>query len=418
MDIFNTIENITIKNTTSTLTEHLDYELEFLEDGQLEIEIRNVSLTRTGIEWYNITLEFYDLGLREVEALEGIENKTGTFHLDVNCPSEGEIGNDMTCIITAYVEDSQIIQKEVDFTCNIIDGDLEYSSVNYNQMITRNPVSVSREFAIPSTFNDEQQYILQCYADYYNLGSRRDSFYDTFTASTIITTQEGGGSSGESEASNETSTEEESLITGEIVGETEEGIIPTIFTTPFSSPFIIIFLTLIILLLIILLIKRIKHKKEFYVERTDWRRILTKVGLILLVLILIGGLFIGGIYGFKFIKENNSQKSASEETISSQESTSYSIIQDNLFRGIILATFIIIAIIVLFRLLNIRGEIRFGYDYMTKNCIENKKNARLEKRELKEEIEKEKDRIKNSYKTKRMPANEFYRTLNRIENEL
>lgn len=50
VELFNLIENITIKNTTSTLVEHEDYELEFLEDGQTEIEIRNVALTKTGTE--------------------------------------------------------------------------------------------------------------------------------------------------------------------------------------------------------------------------------------------------------------------------------------------------------------------------------------------------------------------------------
>jgi hypothetical protein len=55
IDTLNMIKNITIKNSTTTLTQHTNYELETLEDGNLELEIKDVSLSSG---WYNITLEF------------------------------------------------------------------------------------------------------------------------------------------------------------------------------------------------------------------------------------------------------------------------------------------------------------------------------------------------------------------------
>jgi len=188
-DVFNKISSVSISNTTSTLTEHSDYEIEFLEDGFVELEIRDVDLSSG---WYNITLNFYDPALndtllqnRQADALEGIENKTGTFHLDVDCPLEGVIGRDMVCTITAYVEDSQLMEKEVDFTCWIYDSvnEKRYSQLNFNKMITREISTMDKSFAVPRDLSSSEQYLIQCEAGYYNLGSRTDSFYDTFRAS-------------------------------------------------------------------------------------------------------------------------------------------------------------------------------------------------------------------------------------------
>jgi|APSaa5957512622_1039677.scaffolds.fasta_scaffold15535_3 hypothetical protein len=58
-------------------------------------------------------------------------------------------------------------------------------------MVTRTPVSLTRNFLVPSSLATGKNYVLQCQGDYYNLGSRRDSFYDTF----YVTSSSGGGSS-------------------------------------------------------------------------------------------------------------------------------------------------------------------------------------------------------------------------------
>ena len=184
IDLFNRIENITIYNTTGILTEHIDYEIEWLEDGLVEIEIRNVPLTKTGDEWWNITLEFYDFDKRSTVAFEDIANKTGTFKLSVDCPSFATIGEAMTCAISAQVEENQLMEKEVDFTCYILEGNssTRYSETNFNKMITRNISIINKEFLIPSVFSDSTSNILKCEANYYNIGSRQDTFYDSFVA--------------------------------------------------------------------------------------------------------------------------------------------------------------------------------------------------------------------------------------------
>lgn len=382
LDIFNIISNISVYNTTNLLTEHTNYELEFLEDGEIEIEIRNVSLTKTGTEWYNITLEFYDNDLRQTQALEGINNKTGTFHLDVDCPTEGTVGNDMDCIITAYVENSQLTQKEVDFTCYISDGNSQYSSTNFNQMITRTVASITKSFAVPSSFNSGQQYVLQCHADYYNLGSRRDSFYDTFVASIS-----GGGPSG---------------ITGGVVGEEEgekekkageeeKGIAEIIKKfNPFSPErnWAFIFIEGIILIgitiLIILTIKKRKKKKipshkakKEFDSKAFKKTLLILAGIVILISIIAGIIYLVSYF--------SNLSAVSEPTSVIPED--YSIIHDKLFRGIILTAFIVLFIIILFKILNIRGEIKFGTEnifrkYDKKMKVQRKLNKEMLKHEL------------------------------------
>ena len=79
--------------------------MHYKKQGQLDLYLESVDLTSTG--WYNITINFNKFDERQTEALEGIESKTGTFHMDIDCPSTGDIGYDINCLITAYVEDSQ-----------------------------------------------------------------------------------------------------------------------------------------------------------------------------------------------------------------------------------------------------------------------------------------------------------------------
>ena len=99
--------------------------------------------------------------------------------------------------------------------------------------------------------------------------------------------------------------------------------------------------------------------------------------------------------------------------------TSYSMIQDPLFRGIILAGFIILMIIILFKVFNIRGELRFGNNkshYKDKKSA--KMQAKLNRMLIKRDLEKEKEKIRNAYKTKKISAEEFSKVLNRLEEKI
>ena len=360
IELFNSISSITISNRTANLTEHIDFELEFLEDGYTEIEIKNVPLDEsTGNTWWNITIEFYNNELLQTIALQGIENKTGTFHLDVDCPSYATTGEDMSCIITAYVEDSQTVEKEVDFTCEISDGTSTYSSLNFNQMITKTPLLITRTFAVPSTLENGQQHVLQCYADYYNLGSRRDSFFDSFITGTTGTTSEGGstgiqkilrGVISEPPEEEEDSTTEEGENLGERVSITG-GVIGAIEKIPLflKGKGIYVFVAIILIITTLLFIFSDREKKTHLPKSKQQRQTFFKkiIGTSLFMLALLFTTL--GIYAI------------GGNLINAYQTSQESIIQDPLFRTIILSTFILISIIILFKVLNIRAQITIGH---------------------------------------------------------
>ena len=131
-----------------------------------------------------MSCEFEDFEERLTSSNEDIANKTGTFHLEVNCQKEATIGEYITCVITAQVEDSQLMEKEVDFNCYILEGSssTQHSLINFNKMITREEFSISKDFFLPTTLVANLSHIVKCEANYYNKGSRQDTFLDSFIA--------------------------------------------------------------------------------------------------------------------------------------------------------------------------------------------------------------------------------------------
>ena len=113
-------------------------------------------------------------------SLQDISSKTGTFRLSASCDPNVELGHNLHCTIYAQVEDDQVMNKEVDFTCYIQDNETRYSSTNFNQMVTRSIVHIDKEFYVPGELDEETEYTLYCEAGYYNFGSRVDDFYTTF----------------------------------------------------------------------------------------------------------------------------------------------------------------------------------------------------------------------------------------------
>ena len=289
-------------------------------------------------------------------------------------------------------------------------------------MITRNALSMSRTFAIPSTFSSGTQYILQCHADYYNLGSRRDSFYDTFTASS---SSGGGGSSSSGGIYGGNDTGRAPITGGAIDAEDAEdkddrGILGEL--NPFSPDrnwafmFIEIIIIIGIISLFCLFIR--KRKKDSYCysphHENNWKRIFGKIFLILLGIIILVGIIAGIIYGYNYVKEgiSNSPDGSSniiDNQIETPLSQPYSILQDSLFRGIILTTFIVLMIIILFKTLHLRGEIKFGHDYSTRKFYEDRKYAKMQQKlnqiMLKNEIKRE--TMKKDYKVRKMTPKEF-----------
>jgi len=117
----------------------------------------------------------------QATALEGIENKTGTFHFDIDCPTSTTSG-DITCTITGYVESGEF-QKETDFDCYVDEG---ISPLNFNTMIGTTPYITTKTFSTSGLTFD--QHTVTCKANYYNLGSRTDTFSDSFIFQSVAGT--------------------------------------------------------------------------------------------------------------------------------------------------------------------------------------------------------------------------------------
>jgi len=125
MEIINSISNITIQNRTHQLIEHIDYELEFLEDGHIEIELRDVNMTKDyGLSWWNVSIDFYDLDLRSTEAqedsagfLDGINASAGTFDFSINA-----FDTETNIVVvngTGVTGMGQVLNRDVEITCSV-----------------------------------------------------------------------------------------------------------------------------------------------------------------------------------------------------------------------------------------------------------------------------------------------------------
>lgn len=191
IEVFNLISNVSVENQTQYLTEHTHYELEFLDDGNIELEIRDVSLSKyDGTAWWNVTLDFYDNILNQSESLADIATKTGTFHFEVNAPSSATAGEAMSFDVSAQVEDNSG-DKEVKFIC-YINGERAATETSWNSMVsTSTQYSATRTINLPSNLTDGT-HTLTCTINYYNFGSRSDTATDTFTSQHASTTNTGG----------------------------------------------------------------------------------------------------------------------------------------------------------------------------------------------------------------------------------
>lgn len=398
-------------------------------EGKCSLGIENVNFSDPDDDYFIAYIWYEDFEERQTKALEGlntswgtasdalvgIENKTGTFHLDVDCPSSATIGSDMTCNITAQVEDPQVVRKEVDFTCYITgDGNI-YSSLNFNQMVNQTSITLDRDFPVPSSLEDGTQYTLQCYADYYNLGSRRDSFYDTFTT-TGSSSAEAGGSY---------------LINGRVAGDDNpERLIPEDIVDKFNpfSPdrnWVLMFVELLLLISIInIVFSFIKRKEKSSIHATSKSSVTT--GRVLGIISILFVLFLFGLaiwQGASFVNGSSSENSDVGSILQVTESSQL-LLQGDLTKSIFLIfiAILIISIIIIifsailflliFKLLNLRGELKFGHDSY-RNSHLNKKGEKLQQKlnqiMLKNEIKKK--MIKEDYKVRKMTLKEFHKFL-------
>jgi len=379
----NNVKNATIYNKTGGL---VTWGLEILEDGSIELELRGVDITRDA--YYNISMELQNFNNRQTQALEssataleGIENKTGTFHLSVECPNQVAAGENITCSLSAQVEDSQIVQKEVDFTCYLSDGVSTYNSLNFNQMINHSLYSVNKTISVPITFSGTQSYLFKCEAHYYNLGSREDIFYDSFITNLGSPSTTSGSRSGypytnktfvdgsENDFNGEQSEHEKSkgnLITGGAVYNNKNSNILNWFN-PMSEErdwFMISFEIIFLLGVMVLIYTLIKNNDK---------KVSKKISALLFIMILFVLLIAGIWHGYNIIKKDSQtsdQKITNDLNIT--QNGSYLVLKGNLsqsifmiFMAVLTLSFMIIIftailISILFKMLNINGEIKFG----------------------------------------------------------
>ncbi len=174
------IENYTVTYQNGS---EISFDTEmFSFNEETVILIHGINVSEQGNN-FTVTLRTFDYANREVLALEGIENKTGTFQFSIDCESQGQISKPIDCTITAQVEESQVVEKEVDFTCYLLDENNDrFGTQNFNRMVTRSEIKILRSLDVPNDFVTNQEYTAFCEAGYYNLGSRTDTFSDTFIA--------------------------------------------------------------------------------------------------------------------------------------------------------------------------------------------------------------------------------------------
>ena len=156
-----------------------------------------------------------------------------------------------------------------------------------------------------------------------------------------------------------------------------------------------------ILIWIIICIKKRKERRYYSPPRKEknWKRSLKSILIILGCLILVGGILVGGFYGYKYLLNNlgeilQSPANVSVEQVPQQIFVGYSLWQDGLFRGIVLTAFIVLMIIILFRCLNIRANIRIGNDFDVRRNYEDRKASRLQKKINQEILKQELKRAK------------------------
>jgi len=171
---FEKIVNFTATYSNGTA---VDYTTEVSsQQDQIVLMLKAINFSRTD---NNFTLTAYTLNLdeRQTIALESIENKTGIFHLDVNCPVSARLGTSMECTITAFIEDVTVPGVEVQFVCSI---DNEFSKTTFAHRITQARSEIPRNFFIPTEFSEGSEHTLTCSANRFGLGSRGDPFSDSF----------------------------------------------------------------------------------------------------------------------------------------------------------------------------------------------------------------------------------------------
>lgn len=176
------IHNITVNNGTE-LQRGVNYQLEYLNDGYLEIEIRDVDISSSG--WYNVTLEFDNFPERQTVALENqstalqtIANNTGTFYFSISM--EDNIYGSPSVYTVTTIREFGVGDIEGTFEC-YIDGYKEETKDRWAQSIKYpEGITNTRILSMPDAAPQGQAYTLICKVGTAGLGNTITTAYKTF----------------------------------------------------------------------------------------------------------------------------------------------------------------------------------------------------------------------------------------------
>lgn len=150
---------------------------QFTQFGEIVLLIKNISLSRSDNN-FTLTVNILDLDKRTTEALEGIENKTGTFLFTVNAPSSHLAGESMLFTLTAMIESTEA-SREVEFECFIPVNGVERNTITWTKMLFPGILYTnSRYINVPDNLTGTQ--LLRCDLNQFSLGGQSIPAQDSF----------------------------------------------------------------------------------------------------------------------------------------------------------------------------------------------------------------------------------------------
>lgn len=139
------------------------------------ISIKNVNTTLD--EDLNVTIEFVEFEERSTVALEGIENKTGTFAFSINAKDTNS--NTVEFNLSAQLEISNQDEIEGFFSC-YIEGYKEITEIQFAHAINKtDPFLTTKTLIVPETLIPVQT--VHCDLGFIAFGNDKDTATDTFS---------------------------------------------------------------------------------------------------------------------------------------------------------------------------------------------------------------------------------------------
>ncbi len=158
-------------------------------ESHCSIGIEDVNFSDVQDDYFVVKVWFEDFEERSTLALENISENTGTFKVELDCPSQTDIGSTVRCQLTARLEQAGFAE-ETGFTCYLEQEGIRYSESTFQRMVSQegfnitgihyNPIQ-NIDFLVPSTLEDNSEITAKCEIIHYDLGGRQETISDTIT---------------------------------------------------------------------------------------------------------------------------------------------------------------------------------------------------------------------------------------------